>query len=48
MVTLNYIKHYYKFSCVGVSDLSLDETKQYITKEGIPTDIDAYISCLGL
>ena len=29
---------------MGVSDLSLDETKQYITKEGIWKDIDAYIS----
>ena len=31
-VTLKYIKHYFKFSRVGVSDLSLDETKKYITK----------------
>ena len=27
-----YIKHYFKFSRVGVTDLSLDETKQYIVK----------------
>ena len=47
-VTLKYIKHYFKFSSVGVSDLSLDKTKQYITKEGIRKDIDAYISCLRL
>ena len=37
---------------MGVSDLSLDETKQYIAKGGggggIRTDIDAYISCLRL
>ena len=34
---------------MGVSDLSLDETKQHIAKgEGIRTDIDAYISCLRL
>ena len=45
-VTLKYIKHYFKFSSVGASDLSLDKTKQYITKEGIRKDIDAYISCL--
>ena len=31
-VTLKYIKHCFKFSRVGVSDLSLDETKQYIMK----------------
>ena len=31
---------------MGVNDLSLDETKQYITKEGIQTDIDAYKSRL--
>ena len=45
-VTLTYIKHFFKFSRVGESDLSLDETKQYITKEGIRTDMDTYISCL--
>ena len=34
---------------MGVGDLSLDETKQYIAKGGgIRTDIDAYISCLRL
>ena len=42
MVSVKYIKHYFKFLRVGVNDLSLDETKQYITKEGIWTDIDAY------
>ena len=37
------------FSRVGVSELSLDETKQYIAKGGgIRTDIDAYMSCLRL
>ena len=33
---------------MDVNDLSLDEIKQYITKEGIPIDIDAYKSCLRL
>ena len=42
MVSVRYIKHYFKFSRVGVNDLSLDETKQYIMKEGIQTDMDAY------
>ena len=42
MISVKYIKHYFKFSRVGVNDLSLDETKQYITKEGIQTDMDAY------
>ena len=41
-------KHYFKFSLMGVNDLLLDEIKQYITKEGIRTDIDAYKSCLRL
>ena len=49
-VTLKYIKHYFNFSRLGVSDLSLDETKQYITKGegGIRTAIYAFISCLRL
>ena len=33
---------------MGVNDLSLDKTKQYIMKEGIQTDKDAYESCLRL
>ena len=33
-VRLKYIKHYSKFWGVGVSDLSLDETKQYVTRRG--------------
>ena len=41
-------KHGFKFSRMGVNDLSLDEIKQYITKEGIRTDTDAYKSCLRL
>ena len=40
-VTLKYIKHYFNFSRLGVSDLSLDETKQYITKGG-GGDTDRY------
>ena len=28
--------------------MSLDETKQCITKEGVQTDIDTYLSCLRL
>ena len=42
MVSVKYIKHYFKFSRVGANDLLLDETKQYITKERIQTDMDAY------
>ena len=41
-------KHYFKFSRVGVNDLLLDETKQYIKKEGVRTDIDGYKSFLRL
>ena len=40
MVSVKYIKHYFKFLSVGVN--GLDETKQYITKEGIQTDMDTY------